>query len=188
TALPHLPRPSRSRNLGFFALACVLSLTPRSAHAQDGHGQPTVEAARVVGTVSVDGRLDEEAWRIAPPRGGFLQRDPDEGAPATEATELRVLYDEGALYVGARLRDRDPARIVRQLSRRDVVAEADSFSVFLDPHHDHLTGVEFQVSAAGVQRDAVVYDDNFESDAWDAVWESAVTVDAQGWVVEMRIP
>jgi hypothetical protein len=147
-----------------------------------------VQAVRVSGTVAIDGRLDEEAWRSAPAAGGFLQRDPDEGQPATEGTELRVLYDEAALYVGVRLRDRDPSRIVRQLSRRDVVAEADSFSVFLDPHHDHLTGVEFQVSAAGVQRDSAIYDDNFNDDTWDAVWDSAVAVDGEGWTVEMRIP
>jgi hypothetical protein len=147
-----------------------------------------VEAAPATSPISIDGRIDEAEWSQAPIASGFLQREPVEGAPATEATEVRFLYDDGALYVAARLHDSEPGRIGRQLSRRDVVAEADSFSLFLDPHHDHLTGVEFQVSAGGVQRDAVIYDDNFESDAWDAVWESAVTVDPQGWVVEMRIP
>jgi hypothetical protein len=146
------------------------------------------QAARVTVPIAVDGRLGEDEWSGAPLAAAFVQREPSEGAPATEATELRLLYDDAALYVGVRLHDSEPGRIIRQLSRRDDVADADSFSIFLDPHHDHLTGVEFQVSAAGVQRDAVVYDDNFESDAWDAVWESAVTVDAQGWVVEMRIP
>ena len=142
----------------------------RPAAGEDAHGAPEVRAARASGPISVDGRLDEEAWRHAPLATGFLQREPSEGSPATEPTELRV------------------RKIVRQLSRRDDVAEADSFSLFLDPHHDHRTGVELQVTAAGVQRDAVIYDDNFESDSWDAVWESAVTVDDQGWVVEMRIP
>ncbi len=147
-----------------------------------------MRAARATAPISIDGRLDEAEWSQAPVVSGFLQREPAEGSPATEATDLRLLYDDGALYVGVRLHDSEPSRIVRQLSRRDDVAEADSFSLFLDPHHDHLTGVELQVSAAGVQRDAVIYDDNFESDSWDAVWESAVSVDAQGWVVEMRIP
>ncbi len=145
-------------------------------------------AARARTPISVDGKLDEPAWPEAPLASGFRQREPQEGAPATEATEMRVLYDDGALYVGVRLRDDEPAHIARQLSRRDEVAEADSFSLFLDPHHDHRTGVEFQVSAAGVQRDAAIYDDNFETDAWDAVWESAVSRDGEGWTVEMRIP
>jgi hypothetical protein len=139
-------------------------------------------------TITVDGHLDEPAWEQAPVFGGFLQRDPNQGEPATEPTELRLLYDDGALYVGARLHDREPDRIVRQLSRRDAVAEGDRFSLFLDPHHDGRTGVELQVSAAGVQRDALIYDDNFENDTWDAVWESAVTIDDGGWTVEVRIP
>ena len=136
----------------------------------------------------LDGRLDESPWVTAPAGGGFLQRDPNQGEPATEPTELRLLFDDHALYVGARLHDGDAGRIVRQLSRRDAVAEADSFTLYLDPHRDRRTGVVLQVSAAGVQRDAVIYDDNFEDDTWDAVWESAVSVDASGWTVEMRIP
>jgi len=160
----------------------------RPSGASSAHGEPVTQAARVAVPISVDGRLGEDEWGQAPVAEGFVQREPREGAPATEPTEMRLLYDDAALYVGVRLHDSEPGRIIRQLSRRDDVAEADSFSIFLDPHHDHLTGVEFQVSAAGVQRDAVIYDDNFESDAWDSVWESAVTVDAQGWVVEMRIP
>ncbi len=184
---PGAPAPRTSRLL-LFAVPGACLLGPALAWPEAPHGEPVVRAERAGAPISVDGRLDEDAWRRAPVAGGFLQRDPNQGEPATEATELRILFDDGALYVGARLRDREPARIVRQLSRRDVVAEADSFSIFLDPHHDHLTGVEFQVSAAGVQRDAVIYDDNFEDDSWDAVWESAVAVDAEGWTVEMRIP
>jgi len=181
--------PARGRlAVLLIAVPGALLLGPAPARPQSPHGEPGARVERASTPISVDGRLDEEAWRQAPVAGGFLQRDPNQGEPATEATELRLLFDDGALYVGARLHDREPAQIVRQLSRRDVVAEADSFSIFLDPHHDHLTGVELQVSAAGVQRDAVIYDDNFEDDSWDAVWESAVTLDAEGWTVEMRIP
>ena len=89
---------------------------------------------------------------------------------------MRVAYDDRALYVAARLQDREPAAIVRQLSRRDASVEADAFVVYLDPHHDHLTGAQFAVSAAGVQRDALIYNDSFLDSTWDAVWESAVAV------------
>ena len=163
----------------------ALAITAATAGAHEG---PAFRAARATTAIGVDGRLDEAAWESAPVTSGFLQRDPDQGAPATESTELRVLYDDHALYVGARLHDTEPARIERQLSRRDEPAEADRFALFLDPHHDHRTGVELEVSAAGVQRDAVLYDDNFLDDSWDAVWESAVSVDDGGWTVEMRIP
>jgi hypothetical protein len=170
-------------------LAALATAGARAARAADtAHGASAVQARRAISPITVDGRLDEPAWEVAAPVSGFLQRDPDEGRSATEPTELRVLYDEAAVYVGVHLRDSEPARIVRQLSRRDAAAEADSFSLFLDPHHDHLTGVEFQVSAAGVQRDAAIYDDNFSDDTWDAVWDSAVASDGEGWTVEMRIP
>ena len=147
-----------------------------------------LRAVRVQGEVQLDGRLDEPDWLTAPAAGGFLQRDPEQGQPATESTELRLLFDDHALYAGVRLRDSTPGAISRQLSRRDAVAEADSFALFLDPQHDHRTGVVLEVSAAGVQRDAALYDDNFEDVTWDAVWESAVTRDAEGWTLEMRIP
>lgn len=179
--------PPRARILVAAPLGACLA-TAVDARGADGHGMPVVQAERTRTPIAVDGRLDEEAWDRAPVQTVFRQRNPDEGAPATEATELRILYDDDAVYVGVRLHDREAGRIVRQLSRRDVVAEADSFSLFLDPHHDHLTGVELQVSAAGVQRDSVIYDDNFEDDSWDAVWASAVTVDGDGWTVEMRVP
>ena len=152
------------------------------------HQGPTLQASRATGPVSVDGRLDEAAWAAAAVADEFLQRDPDEGQPATERTELRLVFDDNALYVGARLHDREADRIVRQLSRRDVVAETDTFTLYLDPHHDHRTGVVFEVSAAGVQRDAALDDDILEDDTWDAVWASATTMDEGGWTVEMRIP
>lgn len=153
------------------------------------HGPvPVVQAIRASTAVTVDGRLDDEVWLRAAAATEFVQRDPDEGKPATERTELRVAYDDAALYVGARLHDREPAKIARQLARRDRGAEADGFSLYLDPHHDHLTGAVFTVSAAGVQSDAIIYNDSWNDDSWDAVWESAVTVDESGWTVEMRIP
>jgi hypothetical protein len=151
-------------------------------------GLAPLRAVRASGPIEVDGALDEAAWADAPPFAAFLQRDPDQGRPATEPTEVRFLFDDHAVYVGARLRDDEPARIARQLSRRDAMAEADTFTVYLDPHHDRRTGVVLQVSAAGVQRDAAIYDDNFEDDTWDAVWESAVRVDGGGWTVEIRVP
>jgi hypothetical protein len=87
-----------------------------------------------------------------------------------------------------RLHDDDPESISRRLSRRDLDADADRFSLFLDPQHDHLTGVELRVTAAGVQKDAIIYNDMFSDVSRDAVWDSAVSVDAQGWCIEMRIP
>ncbi len=168
------------------ALAAAQSLffTPPAA-AQDAR---TVQAVRTATPIRVDGRLDDAAWREAVAVSDFLQLVPDEGRPAREQTVLQIAYDDEAIYVGARLFDSDPDRIVRRLSRRDLDADADWLSIYFDPHHDRLTGVELRVTAAGVQRDAIIYNDVFKDDTWDAVWDAAVSVDEQGWVVEMRIP
>jgi hypothetical protein len=147
----------------------------------------TVLGQRAQTPIDVDGRLNEETWLSIVPTGGFIQRDPEEGAAASEHTELRVAYDAQALYLGLRLFDTEPEKIVRRLSRRDR-AEGDSVTVYLDPRHDGLTGVVLQVSAAGVQRDAAIFNDFETDDAWDAVWASAVTRDERGWNAEIRIP
>ncbi len=147
-----------------------------------------VHAARTPDPPKIDGRLTDEAWAAAAPATIFTQRDPDEGQAATERTEIRVLYDNAALYIGARLFDDEPDLISRRLSRRDGDAEADRLTIYLDPLHDHLTGASFRVDAAGVQEDQVLYNDTWSDSSWDAVWESNVSVDAQGWTAELRIP
>jgi hypothetical protein len=175
--------------LPVLALTMMVGPTALAGEKQAAHGPvPTLHAVRTQSAVVVDGRLDDEVWGRTSAATEFTQRDPDEGKPATEQTELRVAYDDEALYVGVRLHDREPSRIARQLSRRDSSVEADRFSIFLDPHHDHLTGAVFRVTAAGVQSDEIIFNDSWDDESWDAVWESAVTLDEGGWTVEMRIP
>jgi hypothetical protein len=178
------------RRLVSVVSAVVIAASADSA-AQTGPAHasvPSVHPVRATAPILVDGLLEDEAWLRAQAVTAFTQRDPEEGKPVSEATELRVAYDEDALYVAARMHDREPARIARQLARRDQRAEADTFTVLLDPHHDHLTGAAFAVSAAGVQSDTTIYNDSWTDDSWDAVWESAVKIDATGWSAEMRIP
>jgi hypothetical protein len=147
-----------------------------------------VTATRTTGPPLVDGQLTEEAWALATPISGFTQRDPDEGKPATEDTEVRILYDDAAIYVGVRLFDHDPAGLARRLSARDNGFDADWVGVYLDPLHDHLTGAMFRVSAANVQQDMVLYNDSWTDSNWDAVWQSQVAIDELGWTAEIRIP
>ena len=149
---------------------------------------PQLRAVRAVEAIRLDGRLDDAAWSQPAAFDSFRQSDPKEGEPATERTEVRVAYDDDALYVGLRLHDSEPHRIVRRLARRDEGADADRVNVYLDPHHDRQTGAQFEVSAANVQFDAVIFNDSWTDASWDAVWESAVSVDAAGWSVEMRLP
>ena len=181
-----------SRERSCVSLTVLVAALGAAAAAQQpapAHGPvPAVQALRATSPIVVDGKLDDEVWLRAVAATTFTQRNPDEGKPSTEATELRVAYDDAALYVAARLLDHEPARIARQLARRDQDAEADSFSLYLDPHHDHTTGAAFTVSAAGVQADSTIYNDSWQDNSWDAVWESAVRIDAEGWSVELRIP
>ena len=174
-----------------FALLAFCNLSAGTVTAQPDAGLtsvPSLEAAQRAGQITIDGRLDEAAWAAAVPAKRFVQREPVEGAEAGEDTEVRVLYDDGAIYIGARMYDDQPERIGRQLVRRDDRGAFDLFSVSIDPNNDRLTGYQFRVSAAGAQRDAYLYDDVRQDDAWDAVWESGVTIDDQGWAAEMRIP
>ena len=183
-----MPR-CRCRVAGILVLLALAGGSAEVAAAQQDSA-PTAEfrAARAVSPPVIDGRLNDEAWTQAEPAYGLKQRDPDEGKPATEQTEVRFLYDNDSLYIGARLFDSEPTQISRRLSRRDNWPDADLLSIYLDPMHDHLTGAVFRVSASNVQQDAVLHNDTWSDGSWDAVWDSQVAVDDAGWSVEIRIP
>jgi hypothetical protein len=139
----------------------------------------------------VDGHLEESSWALAEPASGFTQTDPAEGQPATERTEVRVLIGQDALYVGARLHDRNPQQVESALARRDEEVEADEFDVYLDTFHDHLSGVRFRVTPGGATLDGILGSSAQGSEedlSWDPVWESATQVDSLGWSAEIRIP
>jgi len=167
----------------------ALCQTPAVA-APTGRSTPRITAVRTTTRITVDGRLDEADWERAQPAKGFLQKDPDEGKPATEPTEVRFLYDDEALYVGARMFDSEPSKIAKRLTRRDGDTDgiADRIIVGLDAHHDKLTGSMFWVTAAGSIGDGVLFDDSSDDDTWNGVWDAAVSIDDKGWVAEMRIP
>ena len=161
-----------------------------TAGAQDSTaaGRRRSLRAGVATAITLDGRIDEAAWAKAEVATDFIDREPVEGVAAGERTEVRVLMDETAVWVAARMYDREASTISRQVVRRDQDSQADHFEVGFDSNNDRRTGFLFRVSAANVQRDEYVFDDNERDRAWDAVWGSAVTVDSLGWVAELRIP
>jgi hypothetical protein len=169
-------------------LALTLAGAAGAAHAADSTKVADVRIARRTAAIALDGALDDAAWQSAPVTTGFLQRDPNEGAPATQNTEVRLLYDDQALYVAARLHDTSPDSIVKYLTRRDERSRSDYFQIFLDPYYDRRSGFYFGVNAAGTLFDGTLYNDGWNSDAWDGVWEGRSRVDDGGWTVEMRIP
>ncbi len=155
--------------------------------------EPSLQAVRTATPMLLDGRLDEAAWAAAPPASGFTQEWPRRGEPARQRTEVRVLYDDHFLYIGARMHhdvslDGGRATIVRRLHRRDQDSQSDWFSVAVDSTHDRRTALVFEVNAAGVQKDQVIYNDNTFDPSWDGVWESAVAVDERGWTAELKVP
>lgn len=161
--------------------------------ARNGNGRPvllrpSMSAALRPSEIDLDGVLDDAAWAAAAPASGFIQREPVEGVPAEEDTEVRVLFDGDAIWIGLRMWDSRPTGISRQLFRRDDNGQADFVEVGIDPNMDRRTGYLFRITAANVQGDAYLYDDERQDNAWDAVWSSAVSVDDRGWSAELRIP
>ena len=150
--------------------------------------RPSMVAAPRPSDIVLDGVLDDAAWAAARPASGFVQREPVEGVPAEEDTEVRVLFDDEAIWIGLRMWDSQPERISRQLFRRDDNGQADYVEVGIDPNMDRRTGYLFSVTAANVQGDEYLFDDDKGDSAWDAVWSSAVSVDDRGWSAELRIP
>ena len=149
---------------------------------------PVAVATRRNGPVNIDGKLDEAAWQAAKPITDFKQLDPNEGQPASEKTEARVLVDDDAVYVGLRLYDSQPKLIQSQLARRDEPIDGDLVEVTFDSYHDHLSAVIFRLSAGGARRDATVSSNGNQDNTWDAVWDGATTIDSLGWTAEFRIP
>ncbi|MEM1115866.1 MAG: DUF5916 domain-containing protein [Bacteroidota bacterium] len=154
-----------------------------------GTDDPTPLSLEVVEaeSVTVDGALTEAAWADAEVATGFVQFEPDEGLPASDLTEVRVLRTPAGIVVGARMLTDDPGAIRQFLSRRDDTGGADAFFVAFDSYDDDRTAYVFGVTAAGVQVDAIFEGDG-DDDSWDAVWSSAVTVGPDGWTAELSIP
>ncbi len=148
-----------------------------------------IPAIRVQGHApTIDGLLDDEAWSRAPVVSGFTQLEPDEGEPASERTEVRILYGAKALYVAFRAFDREPDSIAAQLTRRDSDSYSDGLHVLVDSYHDRRTAFHFGVNPLGVKSDIYRFDDTEEDASWDAVWDVATHMDDQGWTAEFRIP
>ena len=146
-----------------------------------------VKAVRLTELVKIDGVLDESVWKT-PGYTHFFQRDPNEGEKGTEKTIFWVAYDDECLYVAARMFDSEPDKIISRLGRRDDFVESDWFAFSIDPYFDKRSGFRFVVNPAGSIMDQALFNDEWDDETWDGIWESAAIIDDQGWTVEMRIP
>ena len=150
---------------------------------------PVLRAERIAGAEpQVDGRIDDQAWEAATAADGFRQFEPDEGEPASQQTEARVLYGADALFVALRAFDTAPDSIAGQLTRRDQRSYSDQLSVVIDSYFDRRTAFQFMVNPVGVKTDAYLFNDVEDDTNWDAVWDVATAIDEHGWTAEFRIP
>ena len=147
-------------------------------------------AVKISEPIRVDGLLNEAAWERAEPISDFFQQYPDEFKPATRRTEVRFLYDETTLYVGAMLYDDSPELLITNELRRDFSGqESDSFGLVLDTFHDRTNSYGFLTNPGGATRDTLASDNGRRNDAnWDGVWSTRTAVLPNGWSLEFAIP
>jgi hypothetical protein len=146
-----------------------------------------VNAVRVDKPIKVDGILDEPYWTISDKAKDFVQRSPEPGGVPSQLTEVTVLYNDAYIYIGAWLYDDNPGGVLTELTSRDAGGNSDRFSIYFDTYNDDLNAYEFSVSAAGVQSDARISPGSFDRN-WDAGWYSEVSINDEGWFVEIEIP
>ena len=172
-------------------VAGAMISTTQSGLAQ-ASASKTARAVRIAGsTPRIDGVLDDAVWTSAPVIADFVQKIPVEGATPSVATEVRLLYDDHGLYVGARLKRADPSAIRTSVTRRDGESDAEVFTVSLDPYLDRRTAYSFSISSGGVRGDAYHSQDSEDSGRetqFDPVWDGRARVDAEGWTAELHIP
>lgn len=159
-------------------------------------GQRSIPVAQLKQSLLIDGVLGELTGQSKSAVTSFRQREPQTNAAASEETEVWLAYDKHRLYVAWRLYDREPTKIRAIAGRRDAKLEAgsdkmpnaDQVILYLDPYHDHRTGMVFIVSAAGVLADGKLYNESDIDWNWDGVWQGAAKIDSLGWTAEMAIP
>jgi hypothetical protein len=167
-------------------LVSLLVLCATAANGANWPDRPTLRAVRVTAPPAIDGDLSDAAWQSAPEFTDFTQHDPNDGEPATMRTSIRIVYDDEAIYFGAKMEDPGPP--TAQLVRRDTFTQSDFLSINIDPQLDRLSGNAFTVTPADVQIDSVLYNDIGEDGSWDGVWSSRVKIVPDGWIAEVRIP
>jgi len=183
------PQVSRAASILIITAASVAADVAAAAAQPPADGRRTVTAVEAREPIVVDGALDEAVWIEAEPATGFVQAEPHEGAPATEATEVRIAYDHDALYVAVRCADTATAAIINDIRKDFTAGEQDSFELILDTFADRRNGFVFVINPVGAKSDAQIANEGRDvNTSWDGVWSVATKRDAGGWTAEIRIP
>jgi len=186
----HLPHPLCGRLGRYVAIITALLVAPAAAQvAGEDPPEKTVRIQRAAEAPVIDGVLNEEVWQRAPVIDDLHQVSPVEFAEPSQRTEVYVLYDRDALYIGVRLFDSEPqlinARILRQ---GQAIGSDDRFFVHIDPFNSRRGGYLFGVNPNGVRFDGIFEGITQRQFDWDGIWQAATQITADGWVLEMEIP
>ncbi|MEW6455638.1 MAG: DUF5916 domain-containing protein [Acidobacteriota bacterium] len=188
----------RIRLIFFIPLVLIgFSMPVKMGYAQNKKNTPTIVplstmSIKIESAIHIDGRLDEKEWEKAVVVDRFIQREPREGEPVSERTEVCIMYDDDNLYIGFRCLDREVSKIVANEMRRDIdLLNNDCIEIYLDTYHDHRSAFYFCTNPLGAQRDGIIMadvPDEGQNWDWNGVWENASSIDNAGWTAEISIP
>ena len=172
------------------ALVLLLGTLFLSAQGPAQRQEREVFAVRTETPIKLDAVLDEPAWARTEPATDFLQREPFEGEPATEKTEIRVLYDDEAIYFGATVYDPEPDKLIINTLKQDFdMSDDDGVSFYLDTFNDDRNSYAFFINPAGAKRELQAVDEGREQNVpWEDVWDVKTRITDEGWLAEVRIP
>jgi len=173
----------------FFNSGLIFAQDNSNAEEKKAPPKKNVAAYYITTPITVDGVLDEEPYSKAEAATDFVQLQPYNGKPAWRQSEVKILYDQNAIYVGAMLYD-DPDSIFNYLSERDQIGISDYFGIYFDPYNQGQLAYGFFITPAGVQTDLKAIKTNYDNEdgSWDAVWQSKTRIVDNGWIVELKIP
>ena len=181
-----------SKYLNLIVFVSIINANP--FYQEESSSDKRVMITRQIpkGKIELDGLLNEPEWKMVSPAKDFIQRDPNEGAPSTEKTEVYVIYDESNLYIGAMLFDSNPDGILAYQKRRDQSLRTDDrFMWILDTFLDGRTGYFFEVNPAGLMGDGLIIGSESywgTNKDWNGIWDARVVILPEGWSVEVVIP
>ena len=163
---------------------------PPAVITRDERGRATIRAIKLTEGIRLDGQLDEQVYRTVPAVTDFVQQEPDEGARATEQTEVWVMFDHETIYIAARCWNSQPDRIVANEMKRDSFGMFgnETFSVVLDTFYDRRSGFNFMTNALGGLFDATITNERTPNLDWNTVWDVKTGRFEQGWTLEIAIP
>lgn len=149
-----------------------------------------LDAKYATEAISIDGELNENIWQSAPIAKDFISFEPKNGTPIPQElrSEVKVVYDNDAVYIGAILYDSEPSKILKEITERDNFGTSDLFGVFINGYNDGQQDFQFYVTAANGQADCNFTSQDGEDYSWNAIWSSKVKITENGWVVEIKIP